>query len=150
IAKLRHLKLAPCRTRDTLLPGASGLPAARERLRALQLLSAQGISRLLRVYGGRAWEICDLCESEASLADTLDADDTVLAAEIAFVVREEFAKSLTDIVFRRIMVGLNADQGRPMYAKVVMLAADELGWHADEISRQFDELVDYSESLRVA
>lgn len=149
IAKLRHLKLPPCCTRDTLLPGASGLPAARERLRALQLLSGHGISRLLRVYGGRAWDICDLCEREASLADTVDADDTVLAAEIAFVVREEFAKSATDIVFRRTMIGLNADQGRPMYSKVVMLAAEELGWDADEVSRQFDELVDYSESLRV-
>lgn len=150
IAKLRHLKLAPCRTRDTLLPGAAGIPAARERLRALQLLSAKGIARLLGVYGGRAWEICDLCESDEMLADTLDVDDSVLAAETVFVIREEFAKSLTDIVFRRIMIGFDADQGRPMYAKIAMIAASELGWTADELSRQFDELVDYSESLRVA
>ena len=133
-----------------MLPGASGLAAARERLRALQLLSGRGIARLLGVYGGRAWDICELCERDDTLADTLDADDTVLAAEIVFAIREEFAKTATDVVFRRTMIGLNADQGRPMYAKVVMLAARELGWTDEEISRQFDELVDYSESLQVA
>jgi len=149
IAKLRHLKLPPCSTRDTLLPGASGLAAAGERLRALHLLSARGIARLLAVYGGRAWDICDLCDSDEMLADTIDASDTVLAAEVVFAIREEFAKSATDIVFRRTMIGLNADQGRPMYAKIVMLAAEEIGWTDDELSNQFDELVDYSESLRV-
>jgi len=73
-----------------------------------------------------------------------------LAAEVVFAIREEFAKSLNDIVFRRTMVGLDADQGRPLYTAIADIAAHEFGWNADEKSRQLDQLVDYSESLRVA
>ena len=150
IAKLQHLKLPECRTRDTLLPGASGLARAEQRLRALQLLSERGIERLLSIYGGRASGISALCEGDAALARAMDANDTVLAAEVVFAIREEFAKSLTDIVFRRLMIGLDADQGRPLYTTIADLAAGEFGWSDDEKSRQLDELVDYSESLRVA
>ena len=79
----------------------------------------------------------------------IDADERVLAAEVVFAIREEFAKSLTDIVFRRLMVGLDADQGRPLYSAIADIAAHEFAWSADEKSRQLDELVDFSESLRV-
>lgn len=150
IARLQHLKLPKCRTRDTLLPGAWGLDRAGEQLRALQLLSEQGIERILSIYGGRASAICELCRREATLARAIDASGTVLAAEIVFAIREEFAKSLTDIVFRRSMVGLDADQGRPLYTAIADIAAIEFAWSDKEKSRQLDELVDYSESLRVA
>lgn len=150
IAKLQHLKLPKCRTRDTLLPGAWGLDRAEEQLRALQLLSEQGIKRILSIYGGRSVGICELCDSNATLARAIDASESVLAAEVVFAIREEFAKSLTDIVFRRSMVGLDADQGRPLYTTIADIAAMELAWNDNEKSRQLDELVDYSESLRVA
>ena len=150
IAKLNHLKLPKCSTSDTLLPGAWGIERAEEDLRATQLLSEQGIARLLSIYGGRVTGICDLCRSEPDLAKTLDSTDMVLAAEVVFAIREEFAKSLADIVFRRCMVGLDHDQGRPLYAAIADIAAAELGWDPTEKSRQLDELIDYSESLRVA
>ena len=149
IAKLRHQTLPPCSTRDTLLPGAWGLERAERMLRELQLLSEAGIRRLLSIYGGRAAEICDLLRGQQKLARTLDTGDTVLAAEVVFAVREEFAKTLADIVFRRCMVGLDSDQGRPLYAAIADIAADELRWDVAEKSRQLDNLVDYSESLRV-
>ena len=132
-----------------MLPGASGLANAEEQLRSLQLLSEKGIERILSIYGGRASGICALCEDDETLARAIDANDTVLAAEVVFAIREEFAKSLSDIVFRRSMIGLDADQGRPLYTTIADLAADELGWTATEKSRQLDELVDFSESLHV-
>lgn len=149
IEKMRHLKLADCRTRDTLLPGATGIPEAAEQLRVLQLLSERGIERLLNIYGGRAARICDLCKQENSLARTLDSDRTVLAAEIVFVIREEFAKSLADIVFRRIMTGLDADQGRPLYDAIAEIAAREFAWSETVQMQQRDKLVEYSDSLLV-
>ncbi|MGB5469910.1 MAG: glycerol-3-phosphate dehydrogenase C-terminal domain-containing protein, partial [Woeseiaceae bacterium] len=149
IAKLQQRKLPHCRTRNTLLPGASGLKRAEEQLQALELLSAEGIERIMSIYGGRASGICELCAANATLAHTLDSKDTALAAEVVFAIREEFAKTLQDIVFRRLMVGLDADQGRPLYAAIADLAADEFGWDADQKSRQLDELVAYSDSLRV-
>ncbi|MDH3303754.1 MAG: glycerol-3-phosphate dehydrogenase [Gammaproteobacteria bacterium] len=150
IAKLQNRRLPKCRTRDSLLPGASGLARAEEQLRGLQLLSETGIKRILSIYGGRASGICELCASNEALAQTIDGNDTVLAAEVVFAVREEFAKSLQDIVFRRMMVGLDADQGRPLYTAIANIAADAFGWDSNQKARQLDELVDFSESLRVS
>jgi hypothetical protein len=48
------------------------------------------------------------------------------------------------------MIGFDADQGRPLYTTIADIAADEFGWTEQEKSQQLDELVDYSESLRVA
>ena len=73
----------------------------------------------------------------------------MLAAEVVFAIREEFARSLADIVFRRCMVGLHHDQGRPMYTAIADIASEEFGWDSSEKSRQLDELVEFSESLRV-
>ena len=149
ITRLMKRKLPKCRTREYALPGAWGLEKATERLHALGLLSDDGVKRMLSIYGGRAAAICDACDSDASLARIIDSEGKVLAAEVVFSIREEFAKTLVDIVYRRLMIGLDADQGRPMYASIADLAAAELGWSKDKHARQLEELVEYSDSLRV-
>lgn len=149
IARLNKLRLPKCRTRHHMLPGTWGKDAAKERLQGLGLLSDKGVARLLSIYGGRSTAICEICDTDQSLARTIDADDRVLAAEIVFVLREEFAKTLADVVFRRLMVGLDADQGRPLYETIADLAASERGWDADERLRQLEELVAFSDSWRV-
>ena len=80
---------------------------------------------------------------------TLDDAGRVLAAEVVFAIREEFALSLEDVVFRRMMIGLDADQGRPLYDEIAALAAAELGWSPATLKQQLDELRGYAESLRV-
>lgn len=149
IAKLMHRKLPKCRTRDYALPGTWGRELAEERLKALGMLSGEGIVRLLAVYGGRAAAICELCGSNPELAHTIDADRRVLAAEVAFAIREEFAKTLIDLVYRRLMVGFDPDQGRPMYEEIASLAAAEHGWNENQRATQLEDLVEYSDSLRV-
>lgn len=149
IAALKRVKLAKCRTQTTPLPGSPGIDRAGEQLRASRLLSDAGVARLLEIYGGRAAQICDLAQQDRALARTLDADDSVLAAEVVFAVREEFAMTLEDIVYRRCMVGLDSDQGRALYAAIAEIAADELGWDNSEKSRQLEALRAYSDSLRI-
>ncbi|MBT8068397.1 MAG: glycerol-3-phosphate dehydrogenase [Gammaproteobacteria bacterium] len=149
IAKLKRLKLPACRTGDTLLPGAQGLEQAERQLRDMPALSQEGVKRLLSIYGGRAAKICDLAQDDDQLARTLDPAATVLAAEIVFAVRSEFAKTLADIVYRRCMLGLDNDQGRPLYAAIADIAAAELCWDASEKNRQLDALLEFSDSLRI-
>lgn len=149
VAKLQHLRLPDCRTHETMLPGATGLDQAREALQELQLLSEAGVTRLLAVYGGRAADIAGLCADNRKLAVTIDAKRSVLAAEVAFAIRDEFARTLSDIVFRRLMVGLDADQGRPLYDAIAELAARELGWSAEVAAGELRDLNDFSDSLRV-
>ena len=150
VAKMLHLRLPDCRTHETMLPGATGIDQAGKSLQELQLLSEAGVTRLLAVYGGRAADIAGLCVIDKKLAVTLDAARSVLAAEVAFAIRDEFARTLSDIVFRRLMVGLDADQGRPLYNVIAELAATELGWSAEVVARELRDLNDFSDSLRVS
>ncbi len=149
IAKLKHLKLPKCRTRDTGLPGAWGIDRARERLLELAVLADAGVERMLHIYGGRAAAIADLAKTNSELAVTLDAHKRVLAAEVVFALREEFALTLEDIVFRRMMVGFDADQGRPLYPRIAAIAATEAGWSPERETQQIEALTAYAESLRV-
>ena len=149
LAKLQRLKLPECRTRDTDLPGAFGIDRARAALGALGTLSEQGIDRLLSVYGGRAAAIAQLGDEDAVLSQSLDEDRRVLAGEVVFALREEFASTLGDIVFRRMMVGFDADQGRPLYDAIAELAGAEAGWGPQRQAQELADLVAYADSLRV-
>ncbi len=73
----------------------------------------------------------------------------MLAAEVVFAVRTEMARTLEDIVFRRLMVGFDADQGRPLYEMIAAIAAAELGWNDAERHAQLDALIAYSDSFGV-
>ena len=149
LAKILKRKLPECRTRDTLLPGAWGLDIARDRILASGRVNEAGAERLLSIYGGRAAGIIELAETEESLAVALGSDGKHLAAEVAFVVREEFATTLTDIVFRRMMTGFDSDQGRSLYDHIAAIAAAEMGWSTTEREMELNDLQAYASSLRV-
>ncbi len=149
VAKELHRKLPDCRTRDTQLPGAWGIDQASELLTGIGELSDRGRQRLLDIYGGRASQIAELCSGDRELGRCIDAGQTVLAAEVVFAIREEFAMTLSDVVFRRLMIGLDADQGRPMYDAIADLAAREFGWSPEMRAGRLDELRSFADSLRV-
>ena len=149
LAKILKRKLPECRTRETLLPGGWGIDRAREQIEASGFLSQQGCERLLSIYGGRAASIIELAAEDELLQDVIDADGHYLAAEVVFVAREEFATTLADIVFRRMMVGLDADQGRSLYDAIAALTATEFGWSPDELKVELEELHAYADSLLV-
>ena len=149
LSKILGKKLPNCRTRETLLPGAWGVDRARDLIDASNLLTSKGVERLLSIYGGRAAAIIELAESEPALRETLDDEGHYLAAEVAFVVREEFATTLADIVFRRMMTGFDRDQGRSLYNAIASSAAAETGWSTEETQVELQALIDYADSLRV-
>lgn len=144
--KLLRRKLPPCRTADTPLPGGWGLDDAAASLRAVRGLGEACANRLLAIYGRRAESLLALAETSTGF-EKLDEDGTVIAAEVRFAIREEFARTLTDIVYRRLMIGLDPDQGRPMYRRVAELAADEFGWPAERRDEELKKLVAYGDSL---
>jgi len=146
---VRKLKIGAhtCETRSLPLPGATGIEEARKILRDLNYLSDSGIERLLGIYGGRASEIAALAADESHLAVTLDDEESVIAAEVVFALRHEFAVNLTDIVHRRLMIGLSADLGQGMNEEIAELAADELNWSSGEKERQLADLQQYNARL---
>jgi glycerol-3-phosphate dehydrogenase len=132
-----------CVTRSLPLPGATRMEEAREKLRDLHYLSDVGIQRLLGIYGGRASQLAELASSEPQLARTLDDEESVLAAEVVFALRHEFAANLVDIVHRRLMIGLSADQGAGISEEIADIAAREANWSDVETERQLSELRRY-------
>lgn len=145
VGRLLRRRLPECRTHDTPLPGGSGLDQTESLLAATDAISPRCGERLLGIYGRRSESLLALAESDRYR--TLDDAATVLSAEVRFSIREEFATTLTDIVYRRLMIGLSADQGRPLYADIAALAADELGWDEQRRNAELRSLVDYSDSL---
>ena len=146
VAKILGRRLPDCRTDDTPLPGGWGLEDSTVTLHANPGLSRDCVERLLKIYGRRAQTIVEFAESSVGLG-TLDDRATVLAAEVNFAICEEFARTLTDIVFRRMMIGLDADQGRPMYRRIAHVAAGETGWPEDRMEDELAALIAYSDSL---
>jgi glycerol-3-phosphate dehydrogenase len=73
----------------------------------------------------------------------------VLAAEVVFAIREEMARTLIDIVHRRLMLGLDADQGQPLYEVIAAIAAKEFGWDDAERHAAIQALHAYSDSFGV-
>ena len=102
----------------------------------------------MSIYGARAAGIAALAAEEPALDRAIDPSGRVSAAEIAFVTRHERPRTLADIVFRRTMLGLDADQARPLYASIAAIAGVELGWNDDEVRRQNAALERYAQSLR--
>lgn len=149
VATLSGLKVGACRTAELRLPGGNNLAAAKERLRRSGLLSAEGQERLLTVYGSRVNEIMDLAQQSRTPTATVDEHERILAAEIQFVIRQEFARDLTDILHRRIMVGLSPDLGASVAKGISVAAAAELGWDPSETARQQRALADYNARLQV-
>ncbi len=133
-------KLPKCRTQALQLPGAFGLDEAAKALDAAESITAEVSERLLRVYGGRAAEVLELADGEQL---------SLVEAETVFAIRIEMARTLTDVVHRRMMIGLDADQGRPLYERIAAAAAAELGWSDEEREAQLEALLEYSDSLKV-
>ncbi len=64
-----------------------------------------------------------------------------------YALRHEFAVTLTDIVHRRLMIGLSADQGTGLYEEIAEIAAREANWDRREKERQLTELREYNARL---
>ena len=60
------------------------------------------------------------------------------------------AGTLTDIVYRRLMLGLDAEQGGPHYEAIADIAASEFDWDERRRTNELHVLKRYSDSFRVA
>ncbi len=149
VGKLLKRRLPECRTADTLLPGAHDLDEAACCLAGSGHVSEEGTRRLLAVYGGRVRRLLTLVDETPALAAPLDQARTVLAAEVALACRHEYAATLVDLVFRRTMLGLAPDQGRPLYDRLASLTATECGWGESRQRSELESLIGYADGLRL-
>jgi glycerol-3-phosphate dehydrogenase len=144
VARSLGADLPDCSTSTTPLPGAIGIEDARTRLENHSEISERGRQRILGIYGGRADRILDIAAAEPALSRAIGPGEDVLAAEVAFCIRHEFATNLTDLMHRRLMLGLSADLGEAFVDDVASTAAAELRWDEAEIQNQLNTLRRYN------
>ena len=138
-----------CSTRTKPLPGAVGIDEARKALARSGVMSHKGQQRLLQIYGGRTEYLLAIADESPELNRCVNGSDDVFAAEVVHAIRNEYAVTLIDIIHRRMMIGLSADQGRSLAESIADIAATEAGWSRSERNQQLQTLNDYQSRFTV-
>jgi glycerol-3-phosphate dehydrogenase len=102
--------------------------------------SAATMNYLSRNYGTEYADILKLARENKSLAKTLNADGELLA-EAVYAIRQEMARTLSDIVMRRTGIGTLGNPGEDVLRKVANVAAKELQWDANRIEKEISDTV---------
>jgi glycerol-3-phosphate dehydrogenase len=93
------------------------------------------VEHLLRVYGARAPQVLATA-STPELREVLDPYTGAIAAEVPWAYHEEGARTLTDVIARRTMVGLGPDAGIGADIAAAKVARDTLGWDAAKVDSE--------------
>ncbi len=140
LAKRFGRSIGTSQSRKRLLPGAHF--DSFEML--IAALIAQGApktvaDRLARLYGSRGLEIWREARAISPKRRDLDTALGLTRAEVEFVIRTEFPRSLTDIMVRRLILAFEAGHGRALTAKIAEIAAEHFGWSEDQIGTEISD-----------
>jgi glycerol-3-phosphate dehydrogenase len=143
----REGREAPCRTHEIPI----GQPADAAALPEVPGVDEQTREHLAARYGHAARDVLRLAAAAPQLAARITPDLPDIAAEAAFAVGHEQARSLADVLLRRTRLGLldarrlttPDSEGARRAARAV---AGELGWDDQRIER---ELRDWAEVARL-
>ncbi len=129
------------------LPLRGALPKPAQKRLADRLapdpLDARAARALVSRHGSDAELVAELGRSEALLGRLSEETDH-LEAEVVHAVRAELARSLDDVLARRLRLAARLpDRGAAIAPRVAQLVGGELGWDAE---RQAREVADYVES----
>lgn len=128
----------PCETATVPLPGARGVNSRPSQI------SDSVLGHLESVYGSRADRVLDRIESDPSLLEPLCEHSDDIRAQVTVAVEEEYARRLSDVMFRRCTIGFAPCEGRDAADTVADHMASLLDW--DE-SRRNAELQQYEAEI---
>ena len=128
------------RTGKTALPGAAGnLERVRRELteHPPAWLDPRSGEYLVRVYGTRAERIVALAErGDERLRKVVDAETGLIGAAVPFAFEEEHARTLTDVIMRRTMVGYGRNVALESAPAIAELAVASGRWSDTEAADQ--------------
>ncbi len=111
---------------DSYIQGA--VPELSSRHRA----SPELVRHLIGFYGSRTGQVLDLMKTDDSLAEAISQESHDIYAQVIYSVREEGARTLSDVILRRMHIGMTASRGAAQAEKIAEIAGRELGWGDDE------------------
>jgi len=123
-----------CRTHLESLPGCTVETPWREESKRTGV-DPLTVRRLMFRHGYKALEILDNAKKSPELAQTLCECEQVIASEVEYCVREEWAKNLSDIR-RRTRLGMGPCQGCRCAVSAALFMGSLLHWSKDEIDKE--------------
>jgi glycerol-3-phosphate dehydrogenase len=139
-----------CVTRSEPLPGGrvGDYTAFAAWFTAESGLDAAVARRLLALYGSRAVEVLDFVRHDPGLGRVVDAGSSAIAAEGAFAIRHEFARTLTDVLMRRTMLGLDPELPVASVEAVAEALAGVEGWGTARTTAEIDAYLAHAKRFR--
>ena len=98
--------------------------------------------RLLGIYGVRAGGVLRLARAQPGGLLRVDGTNA-LAAEVRFAVEKEFARTLIDIMARRMMLSRDNDLGLGCAQAIAELCRDPAGWDSARAARELQAYRDW-------
>ncbi len=134
-------KAPACPTRRRRFVGAQvdDTAALTASLQARSGLSTASSARLVEVYGSRAAHVWRLAEADPALASEIHSSG-LLAAELVYAVDTDLARSLTDVLARRVLLAFEPGHGLESVSAAADVLAAHLGW---DDARRAAEIADY-------
>jgi glycerol-3-phosphate dehydrogenase len=105
-------------------------------------IAPETVRHLVHFYGSRAERVLQLAYDDPRLAEAISPESRDIYAQVLYGVREEGAKTISDIVLRRMHIGITSSRGGPQAARIAETAAKELGWSNDEKKHWVDRFTD--------
>ncbi|MDA8098298.1 MAG: glycerol-3-phosphate dehydrogenase/oxidase [Nitrospiraceae bacterium] len=138
-------KRVACATGDAPLAGS--LPAGLDeylreevpRLGEGYAVSPDLVRHLIHFYGSRAEAVLQLAKERPDLRDSISSESRDIYGQVLYGIREEGGRTLSDIVLRRMHLGITPRRGEDEAERIAAVAGEELGWNADERSGQIAE-----------
>jgi glycerol-3-phosphate dehydrogenase len=134
-------------TKKRALPGAVGLDrpgwpaleALAGELAASHALAPELATHLASIYGVRARALVERMAARPELAERMQPDLPYVWAEVEFAVTHDLARTLDDVLSRRVPLLLTGrDQGLDVVERVADLAGAHLGWSPERRGRELD------------
>lgn len=142
LAELGHARL--CDTLDLPIGGGASFP--REAASLTSDLVAEFDATppralyMTNLYGTRAREVLRFCLRRAD--DTpLAAGVETTAAEIAFLARDEFVNSISDLVLRRTSLAIRGDVTMPILERIADVMTTERHWDKERRAAEIEAVV---------
>lgn len=151
VAKKIGARKRRCLTRRERLPGGrtADYAAFAARFKTSVDLDERAANRLLSLYGVRAPQVAALARQEKGLGRALDERNCALAAEVVFALREESARTLTDVMMRRTMLGLDPDVPMGSVEAAAAIMAKHESWAPGRAAKEVDAYAGYAARFRL-
>jgi glycerol-3-phosphate dehydrogenase len=127
---------APCPTAKSPFPGA-----VFDHAKVRDALAQSGCSdltthRLLDLYGGRAVDVIAEAKTDQSLLDVIHKPSGAIAAELVFAIQHEFAKTLADVLARRLLLAFEPGHALESLDGIVAVLAKAFAWDRQQQGKE--------------